>query len=269
MDHLRRLGNSVSISIPADDDGFTGRECPRADCEGYFKIELGTGLEGVGIPCHCPYCDHTAGHDHFWTKAQIEYAQSVAIRKITDAVYKDLRKLEFDHKPKGAFGIGISMKVGRHRLTPIHKFREKKLETEIICASCTLRYAVYGVFAFCPDCGQMHRPKTAHRRPPRPLAHLIVHVTRRQHRRRLFPPMPVPKPTLDSPLAIPHVLARIIVHPKCLLFRQDSANSFSHGTGTFRVLPLLFHYRYFLNRAYSGTRYRPRRRGHPLSLPIL
>ena len=54
--------------------------------------------------------------------------------------------------------------------------------------------------------------------------------------------------------AIPHVLARIIVHPKCLLFRQDSANSFSHGTGTFRVLPLLFHYRYFLNRAYSGTR---------------
>ena len=108
----------------------------------------------MGIPCHCPYCDHTAGHDHFWTKAQIEYAQSVAIRKITDAVYKDLRKLEFDHKPKGAFGIGISMKVGRHRLTPIHKFREKKLETEIICASCTLRYAVYGVFAFCPDCGQ-------------------------------------------------------------------------------------------------------------------
>ena len=41
-------------------------------------------------------------------------------------------------------------------------------------------------------------------------------------------PMPLSKPTLDSPLAIPHVLARIIVHPKCLLFRQDSANSFSH-----------------------------------------
>ena len=154
MNHLRRLGSSMSISIPADDDGFTGRECPQADCEGYFKIELGTGLKGVGIPCHCPYCDHTAGHDQFWTKAQIEYAKSVAIRKITDAFHKDLKKLEFNHKPKGAFGIGISMKVSPSRLTPIHKFREKKLETEIVCDSCTLRYAVYGVFAFCPDCGQ-------------------------------------------------------------------------------------------------------------------
>ena len=154
MNHLRRLGNSVSISIPADDDGFTGRECPRAECEGYFKIELGTGLKGVDIPCHCPYCDHTAGHDHFWTKAQIEYAKSVVMRKVTDALHKDLKELEFDYKPEGAFGIGISMKVSPHRLTPIHKFREKKLETEIVCASCTLRYAVYGVFAFCPDCGQ-------------------------------------------------------------------------------------------------------------------
>ena len=154
MNHLRRLGNRVSVSIPADNDGFTGRECPRADCKGYFKIEFGTGLEGEGIPCHCPYCDHTASHDHFWTKAQIKYAKSVAMRKITDAIHKDFKKLEFDHKAKGAFGIGISMKVSPPRLTPIHRFREKKLETEIVCDSCTLRYAVYGVFAFCPDCGQ-------------------------------------------------------------------------------------------------------------------
>jgi hypothetical protein len=36
---------------------------------------------------------------------------------------------------------------GRHN-------RERQLETEIVCSGCTLRYAVYGVFAFCPDCGQ-------------------------------------------------------------------------------------------------------------------
>jgi hypothetical protein len=154
MDHLRRLGNSISIAIPADENGFTGRECPRPDCEGYFKIEFGTGLKGEGLPCHCPYCGHTAGHDHFGTKEQIEYAKSVAIRKVTDAFHKDLKKLEFDHKPKGAFGIGISMKVKPGRPTPIHYYREKQLETEIVCINCTLRYSVYGVFAFCPDCGQ-------------------------------------------------------------------------------------------------------------------
>lgn len=154
MDHLRRLGNRISIPIPADENAFTGRECPQPDCEGYFKIELGTGLKCEGLPCHCPYCGHTAGHDHFWTEEQIEYAKSLAMRKITDALHKDLKKLEFDHKPKGAFGIGISMKVKPGRPTPIHHYRERQLETEVVCVNCTLRYSIYGVFAFCPDCGQ-------------------------------------------------------------------------------------------------------------------
>ena len=154
MDHLRRLGTSISISLQADGNRFTGRECPQADCEGYFKIEFGTGLKGDELPCHCPYCGHSAGHDQFWTKEQIEYSKSVAMRKITGAIHKDLKKLEFDHKAEGAFGIGFSMKVKPGRLPPIRHYREKQLETEIICSNCTLRYAVYGVFAFCPDCGQ-------------------------------------------------------------------------------------------------------------------
>ena len=154
MKHVRRLGNSISISIPSDENRFTGRECPQSDCKGYFKVEFGTGLKGNALPCYCPYCGHAAGHDQFWTKKQIEYARSVAIRKITDAIHKDLKKLEFDHKPKGAFGIGFSMKVKRGRRPPIHYYREKQLETEIVCTNCTLRYSVYGIFAFCPDCSQ-------------------------------------------------------------------------------------------------------------------
>lgn len=154
MDNLQRLGKRISIPIQADENGFTGRECPQANCKGYFKIEFGTGLKGHGLPCHCPYCGHTAGHDYFGTKEQIDYAKSVAIRSITDAVHKDLKKLEFDHKPKGAFGIGLSMKVRRSQPPPIRYYREKQLETEVICINCTLRYSVYGVFAFCPDCGE-------------------------------------------------------------------------------------------------------------------
>jgi hypothetical protein len=154
MDHLRRLGDKITIQIQADEDVFTGRECPKSDCEGYFKIEFGTGLKGEGLPCHCPYCWHTVAHDHFWTKEQIEYAKSVAMSQITDALHKDLKKLEFDHKPRGGFGIGISMKFNPGKPIPIHYYREKLLETEIVRSNCTLRYSVYGVFAFCPDCGQ-------------------------------------------------------------------------------------------------------------------
>lgn len=154
MNHLRRLGNQISIPITPDEDGFTGRECPEPDCEGYFKIEFGTGIKGEGLPCHCPYCGFSAGHERFWTKEQIEYAKSIATQKITNALYQDLKKLEFDHKPDGPFGIGISLKMKPGHQVPIHLYREKQLETEVVCSNCTLRYAIYGVFAYCPDCGQ-------------------------------------------------------------------------------------------------------------------
>ena len=40
MDHLRSLGTSISISIPPDENRFRGRECPQAECEGYFKSRV-------------------------------------------------------------------------------------------------------------------------------------------------------------------------------------------------------------------------------------
>ena len=99
MKHLRRLGNRISVCIPADEYNFVGRECPSPDCSGYFKIVFGTGLEGEGLPCNCPYCGHTAGHDEFWTQEQAKYVKSVALQKLIEAIRKDLKALEFDHKP--------------------------------------------------------------------------------------------------------------------------------------------------------------------------
>ena len=154
MRHLRRLGNTISVPIKADEHGFTGRECPNADCEGYFKVVSGTGLDGDGLPCHCPYCGHTADHDEFWTQEQIRYAKSVAMRRISDAFRRDLKSLEFNHKPRGPFGIGLSLKVKTGAPLRVHHYREKELETTVVCSQCTLRYAVYGAFGFCPDCGQ-------------------------------------------------------------------------------------------------------------------
>lgn len=151
MSHLKQLGNQFSISIPRDENGYLGRECP--ECERYFKITPGTGLIGTDLPCHCPYCGHTAAQDQFFTKAQIEYARSVVINKVTGALIKDMKSLEFNHRPKGPFGIGISMKVeGRPR--PIRRYSEMELEEEVVCDICTLRYTVFGTFAFCPDCGK-------------------------------------------------------------------------------------------------------------------
>ena len=152
MDNIRRLGNRISVSIETDEDGYLGRECPGEECLGYFKITPGTGIT-VPAPCYCPYCGHSGDQNTFFTQEQIEYAKSVALRQVTDALHKDLKSLEFEHKPQGLFGIGVSMKVTGHMPHPIQHYREKQLETEVVCDDCSLRYAIYGVFGWCPDCG--------------------------------------------------------------------------------------------------------------------
>lgn len=152
MSHLQDLGDQFNIELKPDKDGYIGRECPVEDCLGYFKVTFGTGIKGPA-PCHCPYCGHSGDHSTFFTKAQLDYIDSVALRKVDEVISKELKSLEFEHKPEGLFGIGISLTFKESPPPPIRHYREKKLETEIVCDHCTLRYAIYGVFGWCPDCG--------------------------------------------------------------------------------------------------------------------
>jgi hypothetical protein len=150
MDEFTRNGNEFSVSIPLDEHGFMGRECPNEDCLGYFKVEPSTGLSGDDLQCHCPYCGVVDDPDKFWTQEQIEYAQSVALREYFKDFDKELRKIE-KRPVRGAwFSIGISVES---RPYPISHYAEQDLETEVVCDQCTMRYAIYGVFGYCPDCG--------------------------------------------------------------------------------------------------------------------
>lgn len=153
LSRLQQLQGEISVSIPGDENGFLGRECPVAACEGYFLIKPGTGLSGKDLPCHCPYCGHRGPNNTFYTKEQIDYAKSVVMRRVEDAMYDDLKEMKFERTSRGSLGLSMSLKVTRNRHVPIRYYREKALETEVTCSRCTLEYAVYGLFAFCPDCG--------------------------------------------------------------------------------------------------------------------
>jgi len=69
---------SMKVNLPPDKQGVIGRECPK--CYKYFKVKFGTGLP-TSI-CHCPYCGYTGDHNEFFTKDQIEYAKSIALREV-------------------------------------------------------------------------------------------------------------------------------------------------------------------------------------------
>ena len=151
--NLKRLEKGMMISIPTDDDGLVGRECPNQECLGYFKIKFGTGLSGE-IPCHCPYCGYTNDHSKFWTPEQLKYAESVAMQQINQALSIDMKEWSrrLERETRNSFlKMKVDYKPGVH---PIRYYREKELETHITCNKCTLEYAIYGIFAFCPDCGE-------------------------------------------------------------------------------------------------------------------
>jgi hypothetical protein len=151
--HLKRLEDGIKVSLPTDENGLTGRECPNSECLGNFKIKFGTGLKGEGLPCHCPYCGHTAQQDKFWTQEQLAYIQSIAMNEVSEALQaftqdwdRDLRRSTRNSFIK----MSVEFKGGHH---PIHYYQEKQLETNVTCDVCTLEYSIFGVFAFCPDCG--------------------------------------------------------------------------------------------------------------------
>lgn len=137
----------ISVKIESDADGYTGRECPV--CEKYFKIKFGTGLPG-DPECHCPYCNHTGPQKEFWTKQQIEYAQSVAMHRLSGQFLAQMKKIERRPDPQAFISIGISVKGSP---TPIAYYQEEELEERVTCAVCTMEYTIYGIFGFCPDCG--------------------------------------------------------------------------------------------------------------------
>ena len=88
MRNLRGMGNQIRISLPTDENGLMSRKCPNSECGGIFKVKTGTGLKGSSLPCHCPYCGYKTGMNEFNTPEQIEYAKSIAINQITNAIKK-------------------------------------------------------------------------------------------------------------------------------------------------------------------------------------
>ena len=141
----------VTVSFPTDENGLSGRECPDPECLGYFKIKFGTGLPGE-IPGHCPYCGHTADHDEFFTQDQVKRIESTALKHVLDPFIRDLQRTFKPTRPRRGDMFHVSMEF-KGKPIPLHRYRERELETDLVCDNCSLHYAVYGKFAYCPDCG--------------------------------------------------------------------------------------------------------------------
>lgn len=160
--NVRRTGQDkyeMKISIPTDEDGLVGRECPKEECSpGYFKVKLGTGITENQETAFCPYCRAEAEPSDFITQAQKDYAIALVKNNAVNGINRMLKKslgLNSAGKRKigaGHFSIEMSLKPGRPDYVP--RPIEEELRRDIVCSNCGLEHSVFGLATWCPDCGR-------------------------------------------------------------------------------------------------------------------
>lgn len=152
---------SFSVSMPIDEDGFFGRECP--ECEQHFRIahEDYDALPDE-IRLWCVYCGHNDDHSEFLTEQQRDrllraagdYAQQLVGRMFDDAFGGMARR------SRGSM-IQITYRSKPFYPAPLPEIDEETLVRERTCAGCGARYAVFGEHRFCPVCGVLPALVTA------------------------------------------------------------------------------------------------------------
>jgi len=144
----------ISVSLPTDELGFLGRECPQ--CNRYFKIKTEKGLQSSELTC--PYCSFAGDPRKFITKDQLSYARSKATNEAVEKMIEPMLqsfeqnlKQNFETMSKGFIQIKIEAQHQPMSL-PLDVYQEKEVETYVKCDHCSFEFAVYGIFANCPDC---------------------------------------------------------------------------------------------------------------------
>ena len=148
----------IRVTLEPDDTGMIGRECPDKDCGRYFKLKFGTGLPTN--TCYCPSCGAEGNTTDFFTADQIDFVSTVAAKKIVEPLL-DSFATEMEKVNRGQRGGLIQLEFSvKHTGVRLHRYSERQLETDVTCDNCGLEFAVYGVFASCPDCQQLNALKT-------------------------------------------------------------------------------------------------------------
>lgn len=129
--------------LPRDSDGYIDRQCTDKECSKLFKVRPGTGLDG-NHEGFCPYCGHKDDLHSFVTTGQRSFAMNNAKHQVRKAFQQDLKDI---------FGRNRSVTLKLSSNLP-PRYGHRELESKIVCPSCDHHYAIYGKFAFCPDCGK-------------------------------------------------------------------------------------------------------------------
>ena len=141
---------SFTVTIPTD-GGFVGRECNDSSCRRYFRIHA----DSVKTELSCPYCASTFPNDQLHTAAQAKHIQRQAKEQATEYVHAEVNKMfaGLARKFGNSGAVTFHPSTSHYRAKPVAPaYREQKVDSELVCPSCSCRFQVFGIFGYCPGC---------------------------------------------------------------------------------------------------------------------
>ncbi|NOU41406.1 MAG: hypothetical protein HOO85_09085 [Methylotenera sp.] len=154
----RMNGQSVSIPIDSDENGYIDKQCPSVACEFIFKVNEDDWRNIFNDEAiWCPLCRYEAPATQWFTIEQVKHAKAEALAVIKGEINNALRSgaQKFNRRqPKNSF-ISMTMEVkgGIKRTHTIPAKAAELMQLEIQCEACHSRFAVIGSAYFCPACG--------------------------------------------------------------------------------------------------------------------
>lgn len=142
---------TFTVSIPTD-EGFIGRQCNHPDCTRYFRVQSTCVRDRM----YCPYCGTLASNHLLHTKAQALHLRQVAKEKALEYAHNEIDKMlgNLAREFRGNAFFKFKHTPTRYRAKPVNpRYKEHKVDSELLCPTCSFRFQVFGIFGFCPGCG--------------------------------------------------------------------------------------------------------------------
>ena len=146
------MGESMTISIPLDNEGYMLMQCPR--CGDYFKLRSKDYEADDVEELWCPMCGMK--NDSFWPDEVIELAKAKALNQFLGNFEKEISKIgrSLSHQPFIKMSVSSHFNTEREgeMLPAVDAFEE------VPCRFCgrseKLRPLPRYVGAFCAFCGE-------------------------------------------------------------------------------------------------------------------
>lgn len=140
---------SISISIPADDEGFVLLRCSR--CGEYFKLPSDDIQGEELLDIYCPQCGLIS--EDYITDDVIELAQAKAINQLLDGFYNETKKLE--RKTRNSVVKIKANKPEREEEIPIRSTIDSMEIVDFRCCErqAKIRHLLDYCGCYCPYCG--------------------------------------------------------------------------------------------------------------------